>query len=229
MTTAAPRPRVCVLHTVASLPEVFSRLLRETAPDVDAYHVVDESLLADTIVHGMLPRTVRRVAAYAALAEDAGAAAVLVTCSSIGGAAELARAHVSIPVLRVDAPMARQAVRTGRRVAVLATLASTLEPTADLIRATAHALGADVELTTSVCPGAYEAGAAGDPTEYDRLIAAEAERLAASSDVLVLAQASMARAVDGLPQGRLPVPVLTSPRSGTAQLATLPTVRGATA
>ncbi|MEU6323177.1 aspartate/glutamate racemase family protein [Streptomyces sp. NPDC047009] len=227
MTATTHRPRVCVLHTVTALPAVFSALLQQEAPGVDAYHVVDESLLADTVAHGMLPRTVRRVASYAALAEEAGASAVLVTCSSIGGAAELARPHVAIPVLRVDEPMARQAVRTGRRIGVLATLSSTLGPTEDLIRRTAADEGADVEIATSLCPGAHAARTAGDTAEHDRLIAAEAERLAACADILVLAQASMAQAVGKLPAGHLTVPVLTSPQSGAAQLATLPAAQAA--
>lgn len=61
----------------------------------------------------------------------------------------------------------------------------------------------------------------GDTARHDELIAAEALRLAADHDVLVLAQASMASAVAGLPAGAVTVPVLTSPRSGTAQLADL--------
>lgn len=211
--------RVCLLHTTASLPEVFTGLVRQEAPGTDPYHVLDESLLADTVAHGLLPRTVRRVAAYAALAEEAGARAVLVTCSSIGPAAEQARALVSIPVLRVDAPMAEQAVRTGRRVGVLATLDSTLRPTAGLIRSSAAALEREVVVTASVCAGAYQARIRGDQAGHDRLIAEEAQRLAGQVDVLVLAQASMAAVVEGLPPGRVTVPVLASPRSGAAQLA----------
>jgi Asp/Glu/hydantoin racemase len=214
-------PRVCLLHTVAALPAVFDPLLRETAPGVRAYHMVDESLLADTVAHGPLPRTTARLASHLAQAQAAGAEAVLVTCSSIGPAAEAARPLLSIPVLRVDEPMAREAVRTGPRIAVLATLDSTLEPTAALIRRQAEQAGGATELTVSTCDGAYEARVAGDQHAHDRLIAEEARRLAADNDVLVLAQASMAAAVGTLPPGALDVPVLTSPRSGTAQLAAL--------
>ncbi|HET9380106.1 MAG TPA: aspartate/glutamate racemase family protein [Streptomyces sp.] len=207
--------RVCILHTVAGLPAVFDPLVRELAPGVRPYHVVDESLLADTITHGPLPRTAARLAAYVQHAEAAGAEAVLVTCSSVGPAAEAARPLAGIPVLRVDEPMAAEAVRTGRRIGVLATLTSTLDPTTDLIRRKAEAAGVHVDLTASACPGAYEARVAGRTADHDALIAAEARRLAADHDVLVLAQASMAAAVPG---AGLPVPVLTSPRSGTAQL-----------
>ncbi|WP_314174101.1 aspartate/glutamate racemase family protein [Streptomyces winkii] len=213
--------RVCVLHTVATLPAVFDPLLREEAPGVRPYHVVDESLLADTVAHGRLPRTTARLASYVTHAEAAGARAVLVTCSSVGPAAEAARALVGIPVLRVDDPMAAEAVRKGPRIGVLATLESTLAPTADLVRRHADDQGAEAAVTTTTCPGAYEARLAGETAEHDRLIAAEARRLASGHDVLVLAQASMSAALGATAAEDLGVPVLTSPRSGTAQLARL--------
>ncbi|MFC4495981.1 aspartate/glutamate racemase family protein [Streptomyces ovatisporus] len=218
-TAGGPRPRVCILHTVAALPASFEPLLREEAPHVRAYHVVDESLLADTVRHGRLPRTTARLAAYVTHAEAAGADAVLVTCSSIGPAAEAVRALTGIPVLRVDEPMAAEAVRRGPRICVLATLESTLVPTAELIRRHAAAGGVRATVTTTTCPGAYDARQAGEGEEHDRLIAEEVRRMAPSHDVLVLAQASMAAAVGTLPGGGPGVPVLTSPRSGVAQLA----------
>ena len=52
-------------------------------------------------------------------------------------AAELA----SVPVLRVDQPMADHAVATARRIGVIATLPTTLEPTADLLRRRAAVAG----------------------------------------------------------------------------------------
>ncbi|MFJ8827003.1 aspartate/glutamate racemase family protein [Streptomyces sp. NPDC102467] len=218
---SASRPRVCVLHTVAALPAVFAPLLSELAPGVDPYHVVDESLLADTVAHGLLPRTTARLAAYVTHAEAAGADAVLVTCSSVGPAAEQVRALTTVPVLRVDEPMADEAVRTGSRIGVLATLDSTLAPTADLVARRAAAAGTRITLDTTVCPGAYDARASGDQARHDALITAEARRLAADHDVLVLAQASMASALSGLPVAELGVPVLTSPRGGVAQLVDL--------
>ncbi len=220
MPTAGTR-RVCVLHTSAALPAVFGPLIAREAPEVDPYHVVDESLLGDTVVHGLVPVTVRRVAAYATLAEQAGAQAVLVTCPSVGRAVELARPLAGIPLLRIDEPMARDAVATGHRIAVLATLRATLEPTADLVRQVAAETGASVDVTASVCPGAYEARVAGDQPAHDRIIAEEAVRLAPGCDVLVLAQASMASALAPLPTGTLTVPVLTSPVAGARQLAAL--------
>lgn len=210
--------RVCLLHTVTTLPAVFAELIRTEVGEVDAVNIVDETLLRDTADHGMLPRTARRVADYAGFAQESGAAAVLVTCSSIGGAAEQARDRVDIPVYRVDAPMAAEAVAAGRRVGVLATLSATLGPTRELLRRTAAEREAPLEIAESVCPGAFEALKGGDAARHDEIVAAEVRRVAGQVDALVLAQASMARVVDALPAGAVPVPVFTSPRSGVRQL-----------
>lgn len=210
--------RVALLHTVASLPRTFDRLLAEHCPEINAFHLVDEALLADTIRCGMLPRTRRRVAAYAANAAESGAQAVLVTCSSIGEAAELARGFVEVPVMRVDEPMAAQAVAAGGRVAVLATLSSTLEPTARLVRRAADRAGATVDVTAIVCAGAADAARRGAQAEHDAIVAAAAEEAAQQADVIVLAQASMAAALDAAPRSSLACPVLSSPVSGIRQL-----------
>ncbi|MGR6318287.1 aspartate/glutamate racemase family protein [Micromonospora soli] len=203
---------------MTALPAVFADLLPGEVGPVDAVNIVDETLLRDTIAHGMLARTRRRVAAYARFAEESGAVAVLVTCSSIGEAAEQARAEVSIPIYRVDEPMAVRAVTVGGRIGVLATLTATLQPTRDLLRRTAAERGAPCEIRESVCPGAFDALRHGDPGRHDEIVAAEVRRLAGEVDVLVLAQASMARVVDRLPAEQVPAPVLTSPRSGVRQL-----------
>jgi Asp/Glu/hydantoin racemase len=219
--------KIGMLHTVASNAAVIGPLVAaEVAPalglspaDVDVLHMVDENLLRDTIDHGLLPRTVRRVATLVAFAEESGARAVLVTCSSIGAAVEAARPMVGVPVLRIDAPMADEAVRAagpGGRIGVAATLSSTLGPTAELIRRTAAGSGADVRVEDAVADGAFAALKAGDTASHDRLVAETVRDLAGRSEVVVLAQASMARAVSG--GSDVGVPVLTSTISGVRQL-----------
>jgi hypothetical protein len=147
---------------------------------------------------------------------EAGAAAVLVTCSSIGEAATTAAAQVGIELARVDAPMAAAAVRRARsgggRILVLATLQATLGPTSRLVRSGAPE--GDIDLTALVVEGAAEARSAGDLERHDRLIA-EAIREAGAVDVIVLAQASMATGAGDDPR------VMTSPESGAAAFAEL--------
>ena len=92
----------------------------------------------------------------------AGADAVMVTCSSIGPGVVLAQQLFDIPVIRVDEAMAEAAVRMGRRIGVMATLRTTLEPTIALLREKAAEAGIEIEIVDSLCDGAFDAVLAGD-------------------------------------------------------------------
>ncbi len=219
--------RAGLLHTVPALAGTFQASITAARPGIELIHLADPWLLDTAVSTGITVEVGDRVSGHIGYLISAGAQAVLVTCSSIGEAVEAAAAAAPVPVLRVDAPMAAEAValavaaaltaarqgssRAGR-IAVLATLQATLGPTGRLIQRAADASSADVLVTSSVVEGAVAARQAGDQAAHDRLISAAVEEAAGSSDVVVLAQASMAQATSGLTLG---VPVLTSPRSGT--------------
>jgi Asp/Glu/hydantoin racemase len=199
------------ISTVLSLPATFTELAQELVPEADVFHVVDETLLGVTRREGRLTATTRRrVFGYIESAADAGADLVVVTCSSIGPAVDDSHNFLDVPVLRIDQPMADEAVRLGSRIGVVATLSTTLEPTADLVRRRASAAGKDVEVVTYLCEGAFGSD------RHDELVRDGIAAAAADSDVVVLAQASMARVA-----GETAVPVLSSPRLGMQRVAEL--------
>src|ERR1700753_2638508 len=147
-----------LVHTSATLVPVFAQLCKEKLPGVNVFNIADDSLVKGIIAAGSLTPTIaRRVAGYLESAELAGADYILVTCSSIGPAVESAAKLMGVPVLRWDQPMADQAVATGRRIGVIATLRTTLEPTADLIQRRAAAAGKHIELTSRLVEGAFDA------------------------------------------------------------------------
>lgn len=202
--------RLTFIHTSGVMIPVFSELCRELLPDSEMIHMVDESLLKDIIKYGCLTKpTARRVVNHILSAADAGTNAILVTCSSIGKATEIGRELVEPLVVRVDEPMATKAIRCGKRIGVIATLPSTLHPTVELIRKNGTA---DLEVTSKLCEGAFEAVISGDAPTHDKIVSAGILELAAQVDVIVLAQASMARVVSTLPADKVTVPVLSSPR-----------------
>ncbi len=206
------KKRLGLLHTSATLVPIFDSLCKAKLPGISVFNLVDDSLIKDVIAHGHLrPQTARRVVQHVAAAEDAGADYVMVTCSSIGAAVETAATLVNVPVLRVDRPMADFAVSAGQRIGVIATLPTTLEPTADLICRAAVASGREVTLTSKLCEGAFEALMSGDAAKHDTLVADALRQLATQVDVIALAQASMARVVDGLAAADRRVPILASP------------------
>jgi Asp/Glu/hydantoin racemase len=210
--------RAGLLHTVPALADVFERRIADLDAGLVLIHVVDPSLLARAIETGVDQEVRDRVLAHVRHLAATGAEAVLVTCSSIGEAAEVAAEAVDLPVLRVDQAMVELAVETaaaaGGRVAVLATLESTLGPTERLLRRVAEARPG-VQIVSAVVAGAAAARRAGDLAEHDRLVRAAVERSAGQVDVVVLAQASMAAAVD--PDGYPATPVLESVGTGSAR------------
>jgi Asp/Glu/hydantoin racemase len=126
-----------------------------------------------------------------------------------------------VPVLRVDQPMADKAVQTGKRIGVIATLRTTLEPTADLILRRAQKAGRQIELTSKLCEGAFDALMIGDAATHDAKVTSALKELSNQMDVIVLAQASMARVVDSLGAEHKRVPILASPGLAVDYLATV--------
>jgi glutamate racemase len=216
------RKTLGLIHTSATLVPIFQQLCKARLPDVDVFNIADDSLIKDVIRRGELtPLTSRRVAQHIASAAEAGADYILVTCSSIGRAVESAAAGSKVPVLRVDQPMADKAAQTGKRIGVVATLPTTLEPTADLIQRRAQKAGKQIELTSRLCEGAFDALMSGDAARHDVMVAGVLKDLAAKVDVIVLAQASMARVVDALPAEDKRIPILASPPLAVEYLATV--------
>src|SRR3972149_527595 len=106
------KKRLGLLHPSATLVPIFEQLCKAKLPGVSVFNLVDDSLIKDVIAHGHIrPQTARRVAQHVASAEDAGADFIRVTCSSSGPAVETAATLATVPVLRVDQPMADHAVR----------------------------------------------------------------------------------------------------------------------
>ncbi len=107
--------------------------------------------------------------------------------------------------------MAERAVHDATRIGIVATLPTTLEPTAQLVRRQAAVAGRAIELTVRLCEGAFEALMGGDSATHDRMVATALVELTEQVDVILLAQASMARVVDQLDEHERRIPILASP------------------
>lgn len=206
--------KVAFLHTLPGLAVPFSDLARELfPPGVEVLHVADEILLKVVLEQGGLsPFIHRRVAEHIIAAEAAGASLVQVTCSSISPCVETSRPMVAIPVLKIDEPMVEKALSLGSRIGVVATAPTTLKPTSELVWRKAQQAGKTIQVEPVLCEGAYAALFSGDQRRHDRIVGETILALLARCDVVLLAQASMARVLDGLDPALVTRPVLTSPR-----------------
>lgn len=219
---AAPAGPLALLHTSPAHIPVFDALRDTDHPGLDLRHLVAEDLLTRARREGA-EAVADDVRALLGQAVADGARAVLCTCSTIGAVAE--RTGPGVPVLRVDRPMAAAAVAAGPRIAVLATVASTLEPTVALIEDEAHRAGRPVGIRTALVDGAFALFEAGDTDGCARLVADAADRVT-EADVIVLAQASMTPAQA---MATTTIPVLSSPRPGLSAAAAAATATAADA
>ena len=214
---------VAFLHTVPSLVDPFQRLAKELLPeDVEPVHIVDGMALKIVLDQGGLsPFIHRRVAEHAVAAEQGGAVAIQCTCSSISPCVDTARLVVNIPALKVDEPMVNKAISMGKRIGVAATAPTTLKPTTDLVYARAAELGKEVQVDPLLNREAYAAMFAGDLAAHDRLVLEMLRQLMSRNDVVLLAQASMARLADQIPEAERVAPLLSSPRLAVEHLSAI--------
>lgn len=206
--------KLAFIHTVPSLVSLFAELSAELLPEnVEIFHIADEILLKTVLAQGGLsPFIYRRVAENAVAAEQAGAHVVQLTCSSISPCADAAKKMVGIPLLKIDEPMVERAISLGQRIGVAATAPTTLKPTTELVYDMARSQEKQVSVEAILCEGAYAALFSGDPQTHDRIVRQNLVNLMERNDVVILAQASMARVADTIPAAEQVVPILSSPR-----------------
>ena len=205
-----------LIHTTAGNIDAFEELLNEIAPEIPTRYVLRDDLFTAAFAAGQLTDDIRTQTTDALkeiASENAGL--VMCTCSTIGPGADDANLDAAVPVLRVDRPMMEEALKAGERIAVCATFSTTMTPTLDLLRRCARQVGKTPEIQEHLFEDALPAFKAGDMSTYMDIISEGLKQASKNVDVIVLAQASMVPALSRI--DTLPVPILSSPRSGINQ------------
>jgi Asp/Glu/hydantoin racemase len=210
--------KVAVIHTFLYSVEEFKGLFKKYLPEVEMINIIDDSLLAESLANKKRTEGVtQRMAMYAFAAQSMGVDAILNQCSTVGGAVDLIQPMLRIPYVKVDQPMAEEAVRLGSKIAVIATAISTVEPSSQLVEAMARKAGKSVTVSRRFCEGAYDALLKnGDQAKHNEIVIGTVKKAAESHDVIVMAQGSMYKLVPLLSDVK--IPVLTSLETGVAQL-----------
>lgn len=209
--------RLALIHTVNWYQKVITTpfvepWLKEN-PQVEVFNIMDDSLLSESLAnHGATPAVIKRLQFYVLAAESMGADVAMITCTTVGEASWIARKYASIPVFNIDEPMAREAVRRGHRLGIVATVPTSPAATKRLLERTAAEAGASVEIEIAVNQQAFEHLQKGEIDRHNELVHQEMDRLAESVDVLVLGQISLAQI-----KHETKVPVLQVGHSGFAE------------
>jgi Asp/Glu/hydantoin racemase len=208
--------RVAILHTsmvFINVVPMISDLFAELLPDAEIVDFIDSQILADVQVEGITEEATARMTYMAQAAEASGASVIFSACSSLGPTIDTARQAVSIPIIKIDDAMAKQAAAKANAIGVLATVPTTLDPTIALIEEKAAEMGKSLQVYRGLSEGAFDKLMSGDTEGHDQMVLASAQSLAPKVDILVLAQASMTRLAPMLSEAT-GLEVLTSPRLG---------------
>lgn len=210
--------KVAFIHTVHSIIPKLNEMFYMLIKNAEVFHLLDESILKKAIKQGGLtPDLCKKITKLSEMAEDGGADVILVTCSSISPCIDTARKSVKVPILRIDEPMAEEACRQGEKIAIIATLKTTLNPTSEIIKNKAQMLKRDVHIIPLLCEKAFNAIVSGDIKTHDKEVVEKLSEADKKADIIVLAQASMANVIQRT-NIKLSKKVLTSPESGIKQI-----------
>ena len=162
---------VVAIYTGHGLADPLKALFNEELPEIRLFNIADDSLIQHVIRDGKVTQSVAvRLTQYYKIAVDIGADYILNTCSSVGEVADTARKLFDTPILKIDEPMAIEAVKSYEKIAVLATLPTTLKPTVNLIKRQADQVGKRVSVIEGLAEGAYQALIEKRPDKHDELI-----------------------------------------------------------
>lgn len=210
-------PRVALFHATTQAVAPVAAEWHRLAPSATLLNYVDEGLLSLVQRQGIDSREVAdRLRLWLGLMAGDGADAILTTCSSVTPVVARLRPEAGCPLVAIDEPMIAEAVRSGPRIGVVATLEGAAATTRGLIEAGARESGRDVSVAAVVARGAFEQLARGEGEAHDLAVADLVRRLAPEVDVVVLAQVSMMRARAALPA--LAAPVLVSAPAAIARI-----------
>lgn len=205
---------LALLHTGAVVIQPTNEIVRSLMPDVRIVNFLDDAIVADIYSANEVTDAIRRRLIHLGQsAAEAKADAIVVTCSSISELVPTIADACGLPVYKIDEAIAEEAVRLGTRIGVLASLPTTMAPTCRLILSKAQAAGKPVVIREALEHDAFKQLAKGNADAHDRILREAIEKLAATEEVIVLAQASMARVLGSL-SPQIKVPVLVSPPLG---------------
>jgi aspartate/glutamate racemase len=197
-----------IIHAVNLTIRAMQPFVEKFIPEVDVVHLCDDTIQRDNILAGVgvIPkRNYFKFAQYAHNLQEAGADMILLACSTFNYAAELARPMIDIPIMQIDRPMMELAVCQGRRIGLLATLATTVPSSERLLRIVAAENKKDIEVVTVLREEAFRAIQTGDAGTHNAVLMEEIDRLSDKVDCIVMAQLSMSALAPHLSATKVPV------------------------
>jgi catechol 2,3-dioxygenase-like lactoylglutathione lyase family enzyme len=195
------QPKIGFIHsTRLVLPLVEAAA---SVAGVDQLHISDDTLVRELVESKAIGAGLRsRVLTHTRSLQDRGCGRIILTCSSLSPLVDALADELSVPFVKIDAPMMEDALSlvpaAGQaRVAIIATNPTTEAPSRLLAYATVRGLTGAGRAAASwefvLLPQAFAALSSGDKEGHDAAVVRAAEELSARFDRVLFAQVSMGR------------------------------------
>ncbi|WP_019535907.1 aspartate/glutamate racemase family protein [Paenibacillus ginsengihumi] len=190
--------RVGLVHATLNALQPMTEAFQQYAPAIQTLHFLDEGLIADLNAAGKVTRPlIRRFIRLVEKAEEAGVDGVLLSCSSFTPYTPLINQLFDFPIVSIDFAMLEEAVQIGTKIGVIATVVTAAPITKQILEEIAAEKKKPIEIYTETLTDAFAALQNGEEHRHNQIIYDKVEEMSRTCDVVVLAQISMVRAMEG--------------------------------
>ena len=216
--------RAVMIHALAeSIPPV-RMAFSEVFPEAEVINLLDEGLFVD-FKDTLTPKLLRRMGSLVTYNADHGADTIGLACSVYAPAVETLKELVDVPLVSSYSPVMADAVASGPRVGIIASVPATIRDAEYYLLKEAEERNIEIEafpcLAEDLIPVLREQGEEG----FQRGLVEEANKLAPKVDAVLLSQFSMAAVLNHV-KANCSVPVLSPPHSSARRLKELLTAPG---
>ena len=208
------KEKIYLIHAVDVSIKPSKTSFSKLWPDARIINVLEESLASDLNDDGGMTDSMKaRFKTIGQYCADAGATAILFSCSAFGSAIEQVKTEHTFPILTPNEALFEEVLELGGKIALLTTFEPSVAALRSELAEMSKTKGKSVEVDSVMVPGALDALRAGNEQEHNRLIAQVAAEVASQNkgySAIVFGQFSMSPAAAEA-QKLISIPVLTTP------------------
>ncbi|MCF0238322.1 MAG: hypothetical protein HUK24_06955, partial [Sphaerochaetaceae bacterium] len=181
---------ITLLHTVPSVYNSYPQLLKKAfePEEIEVTSILDEFLVTNAKKKGFFPPENKRKLFLDLLsAQEENPDIIIVTCSSLTPFVGDLMDTFTTPIVRIDTNMCKTAAMVGKKIAVLATAPTTVEPTVSLVKSFALENNKTIEIEAFLNEEAMDELKLGHVDKHDEILGKLAREKCQDFDVVILA------------------------------------------
>lgn len=210
--------KIGVIHATYNAIEPLEKVIAELMPEAEVVTFLNENLLYEVNKNGKVSKKdLRAFIKVLITAQESEVGGILIGCSVYCPYLKLYEPFIDVPLVTVDLPMLQQALDMSHKVGIIATTANAAPTAKKQLLQEANERGVEVDISTKIVTEGMTELKKGNVDNHNEIILEAAKELIEEgSEVIVLAQVTMAVAESLLEENN--INVLSSPFTGVEKL-----------